>query len=176
VVGVAQVWPPLVEKDSRATSWFWPSLPSLHTSTISLVAPAPVGAPLAMSTLGMGIRSVRAPAGPSMLQRPATGSTKKQASFICMKSTGRPQVAPPVDDFTMVCAPVFDVSEKWVKNAYTAPWLSVRTVHPWWKPWDGAVVGGATCRDVHVWPPSVETATDGNRAKLWPLLMLWKSL
>jgi hypothetical protein len=140
------------------------------------VAPAPVGAPLAMSMLGMAIRSVRAPAGPSMLQRPATGSTKKQASFIGMKSTGRPQVAPPVADVTIVCAPVFDVSEKCVKNAYTRPWLSVRTVHPCRKPWVGAVVGGATWRAVYVRPPSVETATDGNRAKLLPLLRLWKSL
>src|SRR5438876_11926572 len=112
VAGADQAWPPSVENDSRATSWFWPDRPSLHTSTISFVAPAPVGAPLAMSTLGMAIRSVRAPAGPSMLHRPATGSTKKQASCICMKSTGRPHVAQPVVDATMVCAPVLDVSEE----------------------------------------------------------------
>src|SRR5882672_2877267 len=85
----------------------WP--PSVDTSTISLVAPAPAGAPLAMSTLGMAIRSFRAPAGPSLLQRPATGSKKKQEAFICMKSTGRFQLAPPVDDVTRVCAPLFDV-------------------------------------------------------------------
>src|SRR6266568_9369791 len=174
--GADQVWPPSVEKDSRATSWFWPFRPSLHASTISFVAPAPVGAPLAMSTLGMAIRSVRAPAGPSMLHRPATGSTKKQASFICMKSTGRPQVAPPVVDVTMVCAPVLEVSEKCVKNACTTPWLSVRTVHPCRKPWGAAVVGGATWCGFQVRPPSADTATDGNRAKLLPWLRLWKSV
>src|SRR5215469_16061742 len=116
VAGADQVWPPSVENESRATSLFRPNRPSLHTSTISLVASAPVGAPLAMSTLGMAIRSFRAPAGPSLLQRPATGSKKKQEAFICMKSTGRFQVAPPVSDVIRVCAPLFDVAEKCVKN------------------------------------------------------------
>src|SRR5206468_9849973 len=117
VAGADQLWPPSVENDSSATSWFRPSRPSLHTSTISFVAPAPVGAPLAMSTLGMAIRSFRAPAGPSLLQRPATGSKKKQEAFICMKSTGRFQLAPPVDDVTRVCAPLFDVLEKCVMKS-----------------------------------------------------------
>src|SRR5262249_39431425 len=130
VCGADQVWPRSVENDSRDTSWFRPFRPSLHASTIPSVAPAPVGAPLAMSTLGIAIRSFRAPAGPSLLHRPATGSKKKQEAFICMKSTGRPQVVPPLDDVTRVCMPSFDVVEKCVKNAYTFPWLSVRTVHP----------------------------------------------
>src|SRR6266702_8581136 len=105
VAGADQVWPPSVENDSRATSWFRPNRPSLHTSTISFVASAPEGAPLAISTLGMAIRSFRAPAGPSLLQRPATGSKKKQEAFICVQSTGRFQLAPPVDEVTRVCAP-----------------------------------------------------------------------
>src|SRR5215469_18053300 len=118
VCGADQVWPLSVENDSRDSSLFRPSRPSLHASTISLVASVPVGAPLAMSMLGIAIRSFLAPAGPSMLQRPATGSKKKQAAFICMKSTGRPQLLPPVVDFTRVCAPLFEVLEKCVKNAY----------------------------------------------------------
>src|SRR5256884_10020638 len=97
VADADQLWPPSVENDSRATSWFRPNRPSLHTSMISFVAPAPVGAPLAMSTLGMAIRAFRAPAGPSLLLRPATGSKEKQEAFICMKSTGRFQLAPPVE-------------------------------------------------------------------------------
>src|SRR5262249_32392866 len=177
VCGADQVWPRSVENDSRDTSWFRPFRPSLHTSTISFVAPAPVGAPLAMSTLGIAIRSFRAPAGPSLLQRRATGSKKKQEVFICMKSTGRPQVSPPVVDFTRVCAPLRSVvvmEGKCVKNAYTPPWLSVRTVHPWWTAL--TVVGGATRCVFHVWPPSADTATMGNWAKVLPRLRLWKSV
>src|SRR6266699_419065 len=117
VCGADQVWPASVENDSRDTSLFGPFRPSLHASTISLVASVPVGAPLAMSMLGMAIRSFRAPAGPSLLQRPATGSTKKQEAFICMKSTGRFQLAPPVVDVTRVCAPLFDVAEKCVMKS-----------------------------------------------------------
>src|SRR5260370_1453182 len=41
-----------------------------------LVAPLPVGAPLAMSTLGAGARSLRAPAIPSISGRPCTLSKK----------------------------------------------------------------------------------------------------
>src|SRR5499425_1945059 len=121
VCGADQVWPRSVENDSKDTSWFRPFRPSLHASTISLVASVPVGAPLAISMLGMAIRSFLAPAGPSLLHRPATGSKKKQEAFICMKSTGRPQVSPPVVDFTRVCAPLFDVLEKCVMKSYTFP-------------------------------------------------------
>ena len=42
--------------------------------TMWLVAPLPVGAPLAMSTLGAGARSLRAPATPSIANEPWTGS------------------------------------------------------------------------------------------------------
>src|SRR6516225_10956691 len=174
VCGADQVWPLSVENDSRDTSWFGPFRPSLHASTISLVASVPVGAPLAISTLGIAIRSFLAPAGPSLLQRPATGSVKKQEAFICMKSTGRPQLSPPVVDFTMVCVPLFEVLEKCVKKSYTFPWLSVRTVQPWKVAL--VVVGGATWCVFHVTPPSADTAIIGNWAKLWPRLKLWKSV
>src|ERR1700746_671599 len=173
VCGVDQVWPLSVENDSRDTSLFRPFRPSLHASTISLVASVPVGAPLAMSMLGIAIRSFLAPAGPSLLQRQATGSKKKQEAFICMKSTGRPQVVPPLDDFTKVCAPLFEVLEKWVKKSYTSRWLSVRTVHPWKLLL--TVVGGATRCVFQVTPPSADTAIIGNWAKVWPRLALWEA-
>src|SRR5213082_1502855 len=64
-----------------------------------------------MSMLGIAIRSFLAPAGPSLLQRPTTGSKKKQEAFICMKSTGRPQVSPPVVDLIIVCVPFRGVGE-----------------------------------------------------------------
>jgi hypothetical protein len=74
-LGVLQLVPPSVEYDSSVFSLLKPNRPSLQASTSSLVAPCPVGAPLAMSTLGMAARSIRAPAIPSATQRPLTGST-----------------------------------------------------------------------------------------------------
>src|SRR5262245_65498596 len=120
-----------------------------------------------MSMLGIAIRSFRAPAGPSLLHRPATGSKKKQEAFICMKSTGRPQVVPPLDDVTRVCAPLFDVLEKCVKNAYTFPWLSVRTVHP---SRVLAALGGATWCAFNCREQSVDKVTAGKRGTLVAVL------
>src|SRR5436190_22322223 len=50
-------------------SLFNPRRPSAYVATILLVAPAPVGAPFAMSTLGAAPRKLRAPAMPSSTQR-----------------------------------------------------------------------------------------------------------
>ena len=49
-------------------------VPLTYVMTMRSVASAPVGAPLAMSTLGAGARSLRAPAMPSISGRPCTGS------------------------------------------------------------------------------------------------------
>jgi hypothetical protein len=46
------------------------SVPLTQASMSVLVAPTPVGAPFAMSTLGAADRSVRAPAYPSITHRP----------------------------------------------------------------------------------------------------------
>src|SRR6266508_2529291 len=86
--GVDQLSPPFVEYENSVFSWFSPSAPSLQASTISFVASAPVGAPLAMSILGMAARSVRAPATPSYTHRFSIGSTNQQASFIGRTSRG----------------------------------------------------------------------------------------
>src|SRR5438270_4073443 len=48
--------------------------PLTYVMTMRFVASAPVGTPLAMSTLGAGARSLRAPAMPSIVGRPRTGS------------------------------------------------------------------------------------------------------
>src|SRR5919206_435254 len=55
--------------------------------TMRSVASAPVGAPLAMSTLGAGARSLRAPAMPSITGRPCTGS--KAPGWLTGPDTGR---------------------------------------------------------------------------------------
>src|SRR4051795_4197995 len=61
-------------------------VPLTYVMTIRFVASAPVGAPLAMSTLGAGARSLRAPATPSMTGRPCTGS--KAPGWVTGPATG----------------------------------------------------------------------------------------
>src|SRR5881275_2629565 len=87
-LGVLHVLPRSVEYEIIVFSLFWPSRPSVQASMISFVASAPVGAPLAMSTLGIAARSDRAPAIPSSTHRPDTRSMKKHGSVIETKSRG----------------------------------------------------------------------------------------
>src|SRR5919204_2879377 len=99
--------------------------------TIRFVAPAPVGAPLAMSTLGAGARSLRAPATPSMTGRPCTGSNAP--GWLTGPTTGRArdQLAPPSVDFDITSngrRPADD--DVPTPNTYATPWLSVRIVQP----------------------------------------------
>src|SRR5215475_6686807 len=70
-----------------------------------LVAPLPVGAPLAMSTLGAGARSLRAPATPSITGEPWTGA--KIPGWCTGPTTGvwADQFAPPLWDT--------DISPNW---------------------------------------------------------------
>src|SRR5437773_1550355 len=67
--GTLHVPPWLVEYETIAFSLPAPRAPSVQESMISSVASDPSGAPLAMSTLGMAARSVRAPAIPSSTHR-----------------------------------------------------------------------------------------------------------
>src|ERR1044072_7449422 len=75
--------------------------PLTYVITIRLVASAPVGAPLAMSTLGAGARSLRAPATPSITGRPWTGSSAP--GWLTGPATGRrrPHLLPPSAEVTM---------------------------------------------------------------------------
>src|SRR3954468_9095543 len=72
--------------------------PLTYVITIRFVASAPVGAPLAMSTLGAGARSLRAPATPSMTGRPCTGSRAPGCVTGPATGVGRDQLAPPLLD------------------------------------------------------------------------------
>src|SRR5438309_11977255 len=88
--------------------------PLTYVMTMRLVASAPVGAPLAMSTLGAGARSLRAPVMPSISGRPCTGS--KIPGWFTGPTTGRGvlQVSPPSLDF--------DISSKdWYPFACAVP-------------------------------------------------------
>ena len=69
--------------------------PLTYVMTIRSVASAPVGAPLAMSTLGAGARSLRAPATPSMVGRPSTGSKIPGCVTGPATGCGFDQVEPP---------------------------------------------------------------------------------
>src|SRR5919197_2239615 len=71
-LGAVQLPPRLV--DSVKKTCGWAIVPLTYVITIRLVASDPVGAPLAMSTLGAGAKSLRAPAIPSIVGRPRTGS------------------------------------------------------------------------------------------------------
>jgi hypothetical protein len=75
----------------------------------------------------------------------------------------------------IVWNPASDVPPKWVKKAYTPPWLSVRTVQPSNEPCVALAMGGATWCVFHVIPPSRETATIGFKGKAFPPLNEWKS-
>jgi hypothetical protein len=74
VRSAVQFWPPSVEVVKNTCSLLRPSRPSTQVRASWSVASVPVGAPLAMSTLGALDRSLLAPAMPSMVVRPSTGS------------------------------------------------------------------------------------------------------
>ena len=86
-----------------------PSRPSTQLITIWSVAPAPSGAPLAMSTDGAGERSLRAPATPCSTQRPIDASKKLQVSLAGKMFTGRCQCRPPSSDLIIWICPTADV-------------------------------------------------------------------
>src|SRR2546428_13435169 len=99
--------------------------------TIRLVASAPVGAPLAMSTLGAGARSLRAPPTPSMTGRPRTGS--KTPGWVTGPATGvgLDHVPPPladVDISSKACLPCDETVP--MPNTQALPELSGRIVQP----------------------------------------------
>src|SRR5439155_25520513 len=75
--------------------------PLTYVITMRLVASAPVGAPLAISTLGPGARSLRAPAMPSMVGRPSTGSTIPGCVTGPATGVGFDHVAPPLNERDM---------------------------------------------------------------------------
>src|ERR1700759_4304449 len=99
--------------------------------TIRSVASAPLGAPLAMSTLGAGARSLRAPATPATTGGPWTGSNAPGWSTGPATVCGLDHVEPPLADRDMnsngSLPPLTDVP---TPNTYAAPGLSVRIVHP----------------------------------------------
>src|SRR5580765_6908234 len=99
--------------------------------TMRLVASPPVGAPFAMSTLGAGARSLLAPAMPSIVGRPSTGSILPGCVTGPATGFAGDQLVPPSVDFDIssnACLPCDD--EVPTPNTYAFPWLSVRIVQP----------------------------------------------
>src|SRR6267142_49204 len=140
-----------------------------------LVAPAPFGAPLAISTLGAGARSLRAPPIPSMVGRPSPGSN--WPGWLTGPATGvwPDHVAPPSFDTDIIsngrCPPDELVP---TPNTYALPLLSVRTVQPSIGLRCPLFAAGEIKCCAQVLPPSDETATSsGAGAALglfsWPL-------
>src|SRR5919112_1558581 len=102
--GGSQLDPPLVEDEYRTVSAF-SVRPSTQLMAIRFVAPAPVGAPLAMSTEGAGERSRRPPPTPSSTQRPIDGSMRLQVSYAVNTARGRVNVRPPSNDLIIWICP-----------------------------------------------------------------------
>src|SRR6185295_15403049 len=123
--GAPQDRPWSIEYVTNACSLPSPRAPSHQLRTASLVAPAPVGAPLAMSAIGK--LSVRAPAMPSNVTRPLTGSKAPQ-SVTSATARGFSKLTPPSKDLARYCTPApFRLPSQ---KTYTTPSLSVRTVQP----------------------------------------------
>src|SRR5713226_8564555 len=128
--------------------------------TIRLVASVPVGEPFAMSTLGAGARSLRAPAIPSIVGRPSTGS--KMPGWVTGPATGVgfDHVVPPLVDVDISSKLLWPAEETVpMPKTYAVPLLSVRMVQPSsglrWPLFAAAPIGCS----VQVSPPSVETDT-----------------
>src|SRR4051794_21463762 len=124
------------------------------------VASAPVGAPLAMSTLGPGARSLRAPATPSITGRPCTGSSAPGCWTGPATGRGLDQVLPPLGDVDISSKDCL-LSDETVPtpNREALPSLSVRIVQPSGGFLLALLAAEPIWRSVHVSPPSVETAT-----------------
>src|SRR6266849_772334 len=128
--------------------------------TILSVAPDPSGAPFAMSTLGAGARSLRAPAMPSIVGRPSTGS--KTPGWVTGPATGLglDQLSPPLVEVDISSKLAWPAEETVpMPNTHAVPLLDVRIVHPSrglrWPLLAAAPIG--CCFQVS--PPSDETAT-----------------
>src|SRR6266567_2191381 len=93
LTGADQVRPRSTEVCTSACSWL--IAPSGQVSTIVLVAPAPVGAPLAM--LRLGKLSVRVPANPSNTIRPDTGSGTPTSCTVAI-ARGFSKLSPPSNE------------------------------------------------------------------------------
>src|SRR5438876_3290555 len=128
--------------------------------TIRFVAWAPVGAPFAMSTLGATARSLRAPATPSIVGRPSTGSMIPGCVTGPTTATGLDQLEPPSNERDMSSnAPCPDEETVPTPNTYAVPWLSVRIVQPSVGLRSPLFAAAEIWCCVHVSPPSCETAT-----------------
>src|SRR5919201_6813695 len=104
-----QLWPWFRDHITRTCS-FGPGLvsdgvgPFDQASTISSVAPAPVGAPFAMSTVGK--EPSRAPATPSFVRSPVKSRIPVWSKRVTIRA-GRWNVLPPSNERIMKIASVF---------------------------------------------------------------------
>src|SRR5437764_14595558 len=156
--GADQVAPWLVDSVNRTSGRT--RVPLTYVMTIRSVASAPVGAPFAMSTLGAGARSLRAPAIPSITGRPCTGSSVPGWLTGPATARGLDHVWPPFVDFDMSSNGCFPLDDNVpTPNTYALPWLSVRMVQPsrGLRFLLSAAAPIGCC--FHVSPPSVDAAT-----------------
>src|SRR3954447_13825325 len=145
--------------------------PLTYVMTMRLVAPAPLGAPLAMSTLGAGARSLRAPATPSITGRPCTGSIAPGWFTGPATGCGRDQFEPPFVDTDMNSnASLPACGSVPTPKTYALPALSVRMVQPSSGLRCELLAAEVICRSRHVSPPSWETATTSGAGAALPFV------
>src|SRR4051794_25195854 len=128
-----------------------------QASTISFVAPAPLGAPLAMSTVGN--EPSRAPATPSFVRSPDSGSRSPVMVKCVTTCAGRSNVLPPLNERTMKIASVLVFGSPPSQNTYNVPLLSVLTAQSWRPPSVPLFTDGDSCLLRQVSPPSDELLT-----------------
>jgi hypothetical protein len=125
--GAEYVAPLSVERITNARSLFVPARSSDQLTSTSSVASAPVGAPLATSMLGKTL--VRAPAMPSIVNRPCAGSNWPIPATVTI-ARGRSNAAPPLKDRAWNSTSWRVRTSVPLQTTYTTPALSVRTAQP----------------------------------------------
>src|SRR5207253_3940951 len=148
--------------------------PLTYVMTIRSVASAPVGAPFAMSTLGAGARSLRAPAMPSITGRWRTGSRTPGCVTGPATGVGFDHLAPPSVDFDISSKDWWPCDEMVpMPNTYAVPVLSVLMVQPSSGLRSLLLAAAPIGCSVQVSPPSDETATWSCAGAALLFILLW---
>ena len=101
--------------------------------------------------------SVRAPAMPSMVNRPCAASNWPMFATVTI-ARGRSNVAPPLNDRVWKKTPCRVLMSVPTQTTYTTPWLSVRTAQPCRPPVWLLLVAALSWLVRQVSPPSVDRA------------------
>ena len=108
----------------------------------------------------LGNTGARAPATPSMVKRPWTGSSWPTLVTGDTITRGRSKLWPPSKDRAWKNTPWRVWMSVPTHTTNTVPWLSVRIPQPWRPPVWALLVAGLSWRCRQLWPPSVDRANN----------------